>query len=270
MNKTEQQAMVDRLKTTWTAFGGLTKDEQEFLEQHKTSCKWLSLGAGWVSAEHYKFMDKGTVFRLKADFQLPVERWWYCNEDHTLQDVSSIPSFVSHGGCVEVSPDDLAYVKAVIERKDLGLPEWEYRMTTPGCEYISAYGEHSFMIEGDIDKPAMRFVRKTKPEAKFDANCKVTLPTFCPEKKTVQKEFDVYQDANKILRVKGFAHNSRIAENKDRTLSKAWHYAIDRGMGMEFLFEGNPAWSEHPNMMWNGNPPMKCIKVRCFVTEDGE
>ncbi len=34
-SREEQQAMVDKLKTAWTAFGGLTTEEQEFLRTHK-------------------------------------------------------------------------------------------------------------------------------------------------------------------------------------------------------------------------------------------
>ena len=48
-------------------------------------------------------------------------------------------------------------------------------------------------------------------------------------------------------------------------MAKAWEIAIDRGMGMEFKFEGSSLWHDTPVMFNDSGTPAKCIKVRCWV-----
>lgn len=244
-SREEQQAMVDKLKTTWTAFGGLTEEEQEFL---KANCK-----------DVIKLFDNGTapfnnpdcfsislVYRLSPDFTLPEpKRWLYSNKNNKLYKYDGTSDWPDN--CVEVqSPYDLAYVRSVIERKDLDLSEWEYRLIKSTDTFIAKDGrEYSAW---DVEKPEYAFIRKSKPEAV-----------------AVQKEFDVYVSADKKLRVKDW-----IIDNTP-TLSEAWHYAIDRGMGMEFVLQkknGKFVTTYFPNWFDDDGTPAKCIKVRCSVKED--
>ena len=152
------------------------------------------------------------------DFTLPEpERWWYCNAHKELHQYES--GTCKH--CVEVPANDLDYVKSVIERKDLDLTEWEYRFPKKGEKYITNCDSKGTIVTAWSDHcveygDEMLFVRKAKPEAV-----------------AVQKEFDVYVSSDKKLRVKDW-----IIGNTP-TLSEAWHYAIDRGMVMEFMFEGS-------------------------------
>jgi hypothetical protein len=73
MNYKEQQAMVEKLKTTWTAFGGLSKEEQEFLKENKKDVGQIDdIGLlGFIG--HFRVgLHPGMVYRLKKDFQLPA------------------------------------------------------------------------------------------------------------------------------------------------------------------------------------------------------
>ena len=62
--------MIERLKTTWTAFGGLSAEEQQFLKEHPSDIVTFN-GQPWVDP---KFMG-GHVYRLSPDFEEPKKRW---------------------------------------------------------------------------------------------------------------------------------------------------------------------------------------------------
>jgi len=70
-NRSEQQAIVDRLKTTWTAFGGLSKEEQEFLLSNNSHVGRVDSKGRTVSGYCEGYL--GSTYRLLADFQLPPE-----------------------------------------------------------------------------------------------------------------------------------------------------------------------------------------------------
>lgn len=250
--KNEQQAMVDRLKTITMPLNMLRDmDVELYRELHESKYRefwqrWSDLEKGWV--KEMTLRPSIFVYRLSPDFQLPVKRWWYNNNTQSLHE--NIISVFK--GDIEVSPDDLAYVRSVIERKDIDLKEWEYRkLTKDGGEWITDCGYVTKSAEpADFVIGKFRFVREPKPEAV-----------------AVQKEFEVYESGpNKTLCVSNFPDVSR----PDRPLSQAWHYAIDRGMGMEFMFEKIDKWYVEPSGVFINGTPAKCIRVWCWVTEDGE
>jgi len=70
MNYKEQQAMVERLKTTWTAFGGLSKEEQKILLDNHNEVMECSFSADW--RPFATTFWNGNVYRLNLDFQLPA------------------------------------------------------------------------------------------------------------------------------------------------------------------------------------------------------
>jgi hypothetical protein len=73
MNYEEKKAMVERLKTTWTTFGGLSKEEQEFLKNHWSATLIRHKGTWqntWFGAGT---LDDGASIRLAPDFTMPIE-----------------------------------------------------------------------------------------------------------------------------------------------------------------------------------------------------
>lgn len=239
--KNEQQAMVEAMKVNKEAFQFWPTEWREWA---KKNWKHMVVACDfelWTAKSNELFCS-GDCYRLSPDFQLPVERWWYCNEHHALKTRLSNPQECD----VEVSPYNLAYVRSVIERKDINLNEWEYRTVKVG-DTIITYGRYTEEV-ALRDSEYLFFVRKPKPEAKV-----------------VQKEYSVVKDklSNNFI-VVGFY---RIVSERETTLSEAWRYAIDRGMGMEFAFDGYDMWCSVPTIINSDGMPAKCIKVRCWVTE---
>lgn len=69
----QQQAMVDKLKTTWTAFGGLSNDEQMFMRDNKNFVGWITASGAFCDAGGVLWCE-GTCYRLSPYFKLPPEQ----------------------------------------------------------------------------------------------------------------------------------------------------------------------------------------------------
>jgi hypothetical protein len=79
MNRQEQQAMVERLKTTNTVFCGLPRNEQEFIEKHLRDCVEIDVYGCWTEAELP--IHACMLLRLSPDFQLPAPASYVFAED---------------------------------------------------------------------------------------------------------------------------------------------------------------------------------------------
>ena len=74
-----KKEMIEKLKTTWTAFGGLTKEEQEFFTSDKVASNWGYVGATGKfipSSNDSQILDNMLV-RLSPDFKLPEPERWF-------------------------------------------------------------------------------------------------------------------------------------------------------------------------------------------------
>jgi hypothetical protein len=132
--------MIERLKNTWTAFGGLTKEEQDFLREHMKDAG-LVCSSGEI-IDHLADFYETILYRLRPDFELPepvkeprfVEYYiiqdglfYVCSVSHlrktdesVLFNLSDLPSIVGFAGvqfkesCGWITPwmTSLSYVGA--------------------------------------------------------------------------------------------------------------------------------------------------------------
>jgi hypothetical protein len=63
---------IEELITTWTAFGGLTKEEQEFLKKHQNKVKVVCEDGTLLFLNSYGW-HLNSIYRLSPDFQMPIE-----------------------------------------------------------------------------------------------------------------------------------------------------------------------------------------------------
>ena len=97
--------MIKKLKTTWTAFGGLTKDEQAFLKENKEAVGQIDDCGLLGFIGHYRVgLHPGMVYRLRPDYEEPKERWFVCIAD-------------SENNGLLVSRDDASVIREFTESK---------------------------------------------------------------------------------------------------------------------------------------------------------
>ncbi|MCG7852397.1 MAG: hypothetical protein MIO92_07730, partial [Methanosarcinaceae archaeon] len=73
----DKQKMIEKLKTTWTAFGGLNKDEQDFLREHREDVGVLASEGSLCCVGQCGSGSVGIVHRLRPDFELKKKRWFF-------------------------------------------------------------------------------------------------------------------------------------------------------------------------------------------------
>jgi len=162
----DKQAMIEKLKRTWTAFGGLSEEEQHFLRDNIRSARWLSANGQWIKFERSLAVFDNTVVRLSPDFQLPAERWFYSPVTHKLSSWVTQP--IRRTELIEIPDDDVPCVKKCIElhmqgKVDLG--EFEFRNIKSGVleHWIQPNGTiaNGTLLDGVC---GMRFCRKPAKE----------------------------------------------------------------------------------------------------------
>lgn len=247
-----EKEMIDKLKNTWTTIGGLTLDEKVFIEQNIRSCVEVDIYGHTDEAELP--LRIGALVRLKADFTLPQDRWFYSNKGFRLICISGAVQSEPHPSdnlnikhdLIEVPPADLEYVRAQIERHKKGeIDLSKYNLQSfykEGDTFIFRYGGEQVSKCG-LDDCVLMFVRKA--EAKKSGGW---------------KEFEVFKREG----VNGLWINM---DGRVCLISEAWLYAIDRGMCPQFWFEGQIQWWEKPTLTIN-DKPANLLKMR--VWEEGK
>jgi hypothetical protein len=190
----------------------------------------------------------GVTESISADCTIPPERWFYCDDGNYIGLGTASPC--EH--CLEVQPADLEYVRAQIERHKNGeieLSEWEYRCPNPDEIIIMDNGDIKSYIN-NIPAIGEAFVRKA--EAKKSGGW---------------KEFEVSNYMSDKFHVIDFPQIQTQQGIRNRTVSEAIAYAIDRGMCPQFLFKGSTTWDVLPSLMFNGKNA-KLLKMR--VWEEGK
>jgi hypothetical protein len=183
------QADIEFMKTTWMAFGGWTKEQQEWA---KKNWNHFTLRNGYYNVVYFR---DDTCYRLRAGYQLPAEEKWFFRND--TQTLFSVTDTVLECGSdiIEVPANLLEYVRECLKRKDIG--EFELRTTNIGCTYISTVSFDE-LEESKFDQPAIRFCRR-KSASKF-----VEYPIQC---------------CNGIYKITGYEHAQsglRLAHAIDR------------------------------------------------------
>jgi len=128
---------IEKLKTTWTAFGGLSKEEQEFLLAHMKSVLFAT--------DKGEFIEKGTlgslwpnsVYRLRPDFQwIEPERLLFDT------DTKEICKDDTNGFLPNVLIEITAEQKDYLENKPFAEEgfEWVLRVPVKGDRYLSCGG----------------------------------------------------------------------------------------------------------------------------------
>jgi len=131
--ETEMKEMIKKLKTTWTAFGGLTKEEQGFLREHIENVgifcdmRLQDIGACCVDSPCAVYR----VYRLRPDFQLPEpvkERWFFDTTHYRFR--MGKPSSLLCGKWIEITAEQKAY----IETKPEPVEGFEWVLKVPDFE----------------------------------------------------------------------------------------------------------------------------------------
>jgi len=137
----ELQAMVDKLKTTWTAFGGLSKEEQGFLQENfrrvmlLDSNLMLNRMGGANSVMWYN-----CVYRLSPDFQLPPEdpkERWCLNLSTLLIMRGDNPQYMA-SDCIEITAEQKEYLETKPKAED-GF-EWVLKVAERNSACLSLDG----------------------------------------------------------------------------------------------------------------------------------
>lgn len=161
--------MVERLKTTWTAFGGLTKEEQEFIKQNEKRVAKIS-DEGICDYSNIMHFNEFAIYRLSPDFQLPApepERWLYNKQFHLIHEVTKTDDFgICRDYTIEIPAEDVPYVKKCIELHKQGkvnLGEFEFRK---GILFDDIIIFDDMSIEKSLSEVPNQyaFVRKSKPQ----------------------------------------------------------------------------------------------------------
>jgi hypothetical protein len=142
--ETEMKEMIERLKQNWTAFGGLTKEEQEFLWEHKKDVGIFSYMClhdigGW------NLDSPCAVYRLRPDFQLPEpvkERWVFDTE--TKEVLLFHNTMLADYRRIEITAEQKAYLEAKPEPVE-GF-EWVLKVPEKGDNWMAECG---FVCCGD-------------------------------------------------------------------------------------------------------------------------
>jgi hypothetical protein len=146
--------MIERLKTTCTAFGGLSAKEQAFLKRHSGHVGILgddgklgSLG-GWCFNSPYR------IYRLSPDYEEPkTGRWFFHIPTLTVHEVvpfvykAYLEDSQLHDSWLEVQEGDMPYLQ-----KPEG--DWEFRIPMIGDTFIGIDG-NIFVSKMDHDDKAM-------------------------------------------------------------------------------------------------------------------
>lgn len=107
--------IIEKLKNNWTAWGGLSEEERDFLRSHKTELFYFGENGWDYSVENSNSFSQRNVYRLRPDFEEKKEgRWveypiyyaidyWSCNVKHyesrvSLHKLHELPSIVGFGG----------------------------------------------------------------------------------------------------------------------------------------------------------------------------
>lgn len=238
MTHEEKKAMVEKLKINKMPWCFLEKEEQDFLAEHPEQTLVLTHdGFAPKNTRNYATFHPTNVYRIAPDFVLPEpekERLFYRESDHKL--LSSLDNFGRSGTLIEVPEAYVWYVQKCIELHKTGkvdLNEFEFReLRNEKASWISA-ASYSIIFDCDADG-SMRFVRKQPAKVKpFDANCKVTLPTFCPSR--FVEEFNAIQkDVHQNAKDKGW-HDSK---RNDGEMIALMHSELSEAL--EALRHGNP------------------------------
>jgi len=133
---------IEKLKTTWTAFGGLSKEEQKFLLAHKQDVGSLFNDGtlGWFGLGYCP--GSSCVYRLRPDFQWKEpkqkqkpeqkpERWAFNTEDHRIVKLEiEICNEMKFNGWIEITTGQKAYLETE-PKTELGF-KWIKKVTEHG------------------------------------------------------------------------------------------------------------------------------------------
>ena len=239
---TPTQEQIQMMKNNREALCFWPEELQKWAEENRNEFGFLKNKAGDLC--RVGCCDMGAeemVYRLRPDYELPQERWFYSTtrqelllEKHCFKDVD---------GWIEVPPEILDYVRDCLKRDDIG--EFEFRVPKAGDWYILPNGQDIAKHLGGHD--SCFFVRKPKPE---------------PEPESGWREYDIqeiYRGLHVMLNGEGFGE---LNPNEPVLLSIAWLHAIDCGLSPQFRFETGPVWFSSPNLM--GDKPRRAAKMRVW------
>lgn len=257
----DKQAMtkeeIVELQTTWTAFGGLSKEEQEFLKEHKKYVyQVFDNGNGPMGC--CDVLSISLLYRLSPAFQLPAPEpdWlWYNPNRHTVCDKDGVyfsdTDLSNPIGCIEIPADEVPYVKKCIElhrRGKVNLDEFEFRNIKEGVKetwIVPCTGLlHTGKLLDDTDSPL--FVRKpAKEPSKF-----VEYPVFIHDRYTLGYRCVV-----------SHIHNSEVPLHK---LTSIVGFA-----GVKFRHDDGyeTSWIEALNFIQADETPATPIAARFYVKE---
>jgi hypothetical protein len=168
----EQQAMVDRLKTTWTAFGGLSKEEQEFLKENQKDTIEYDVYGNGSSFETGDEMYDGMLLRIRPDFQLPKEepkeRWFFNVHSKNITKDTILCDDDIDAGWIEITAEQKAYLETK-PKAEAGF-EWVLKVHEQGyARWMDFNGDYcGYGVVTDEELNHIRWVRvPVKVESKF-------------------------------------------------------------------------------------------------------
>jgi hypothetical protein len=112
MNKEQ----IDKLKRNMTAFGGLSKEEREFLKEHMSDVGVLASCGECVCFGDLSEFNYSAVYRLRKHFELPEkkERWFLHTESltvHTFSTPECQTMAETEPGYIEITEDEREYLE---------------------------------------------------------------------------------------------------------------------------------------------------------------
>ena len=149
--------LIEKLKTTWTAFGGLSKEEQEFLRDHEDFARHMSGTGMMIGGFPPLGTTDGWVIRLSPDYEEP-KRWFFNPQSHTINSIKTDECcnwdfLVSDGIVIEVKERDLPYLEK---------PEGEWELVKNAL-YSQCYGQHNgFLFIADLNGDTYRWCKPRK------------------------------------------------------------------------------------------------------------
>jgi len=109
--------MIERLKNTWTAFGGLAKEEQEFMREHMAAEGYVCIiEKNGRFVPYYGEFFSGCIYRLRPDFEMPepVKRWFFnTNTNEITKSINALCEEEEeiNDGWIEIAEDEKRYLE---------------------------------------------------------------------------------------------------------------------------------------------------------------
>jgi hypothetical protein len=154
-NQMKNEELIKKMKNNWTAWGGLSDKEREFLRENSDSVGLIISSGSLCCVGDCSFDADNLIYRLSPDFSLPesAKRWFFnLTSNELFECAGEGPQLEAclrsklRGNSIEVREEDLPYLE-----KPEG--EWAFRQLERGdqaiCFLSSGATDQTYFYNGD-------------------------------------------------------------------------------------------------------------------------